>query len=338
MQKFKASLGKLVIWALAIVFLWLIVTHFAQTTSIITALAHGRWYWILLAVLCQGAFYPFYANFLQYIFSLFNVNLGRRNLLSIYIASKFTDVALPIATVGKVAIFVRQGKRFQIPPLNIGIGIGAVVIFELTAFLVISWLTMIALLLQHQPHTFLLATLLIFTSIIAVVLFFTVRLVVMKKTPGVVFLWIMKTLARISGQRGLDMKEIEEIFIEAGKDLKENGKKILPGLAIALGTHLINLVTFALIYLAFTGHFNLFAILAGYVAGLLFTVVSVTPQGVGVAETVMVATLHSFGMDVPEAAVITLAYRGLLYWLPFFLGFYFFSRLELKNQPKPSNI
>lgn len=153
----------------------------------------------------------------------------------------------------------------------------------------------------------------------------------MEKTPGVVFLWIMKTLARISGQRGLNLKEIETVFIEAGNDLKSNSRKILPGFCIALGTHLINLVTFALIYLAFTGHFNLFAILAGYVAGLLFTIVSITPQGVGVAETVMVATLHSFGLPVPQAAVITLAYRGLLYWLPFFLGFYFFSRLELKS-------
>ena len=331
MQKFKASIGKMLIWVLALVFLWLIVTHFTQTTSILAALGNGRWYWILLAVICQIIFYPFYAIFLEHIFSLFNVNLGRRNLLSIYIASKFTDVALPIATVGKVAIFVRQGKRSQVPPLNIGIGIGFVVIFELTAFLIISWLTMIALLLSHQPHAFLQFTLLIFSLIIAVVLFFTVRLIVTDKTPGVVFLWVMKTLARISGQKGLDLKEIETVFVEAGNDLKKNARKILPGFVIALSTHLINLITFALIYLAFVGHFNLFAILATFVAGLLFTIVSITPQGVGVAETVMVATLHSFGLDVPQAAVITLAYRGLLYWLPFFLGFYFFSRLELKN-------
>jgi len=183
-----------------------------------------------------------------------------------------------------------------------------------------------------EPRSYLLITLLILAAVVLTFTLLIVKTALSAKPFNKYFVWVIKRVAKMAGQKTVDMNEVRGIFNEVGKDLRDGGKRIGPAFGLSVTLHLINIVTFAFIYLAFAGDFNILAILAGYVAGLLFTVVSITPQGVGVAETVMVTTLHSFGMDISVAAVITLAYRGLLYWLPLFPGFYYFSRLELKTE------
>lgn len=330
-KKSKLAIGKIIFWIFIIVFLWLVFTHFAQTKQIVMVLSHGKWYWIILAVILQFFYYPFYSHFIEYIFNMFRVRMTSKEILPIYIASKFTDVALPIATVGKAAIFIRNGHRHKILPLNIGIGIGFVILFEITAFILISLATIVLLYLFGHSATFLLISLLILTGAVGLAVIFLIRRAVYELPPNHFVLWIIKIVARVAGQGKMKTEELEDVFLEIGQDLKANVRKIQPAIYRALTAHLMNLVTFAFIYLAFAGHFNFLAIIAGYVAGLLFTIVSITPQGVGVAETIMVTTLHGFGLDIPTAAVITLAYRGLLYWLPLFAGFYVFSRLELRS-------
>lgn len=327
----KASLGKLVFWILLIIFSWLVITRFAQTRHIFEVLVSGKWYWILLAVGCQVFFYPFYANFLQKVFQIFRAEIPRGKILPMYLATKFTDVALPIASVGQIGIFVRNGKKHNISPLNAGISVAFVLFLQISAFLATALLSLIILYVFHEPRTYLVFSILILALVIALATLFLVRLSVYRIPPDKFVLWIITHLARMFGQKQVDLAEIEKIFLEIGADLKKGQDKILPVFWMAFTTHLLNMMTFAFIYLAFAGSFNPLAIIAGYVACLLFTIVSVTPQGVGVAETILVATLHSFGMDISVAAVITLAFRGLLYWLPFFPGFYFFSKLELRS-------
>jgi uncharacterized protein (TIRG00374 family) len=327
----KALSGKLIFFVILIIFVWAIITHFAQTKQIVSVMAHGRWYWIGLALLCQIFFYPFYAYFLEAVFKVFKVNFVRKKVLPVYMATKFTDVTLPVATVGKVLIFVRYGKKHELSPLGTGIGISFVLLLEMISFLIISIISLGILAFFGQTRGYLIATLLFLFLFVLFVVLFIIKLSIYKQTPGRYFLWAIKYVARLSGQGSVEYHQIEKIFLEIGDDLRRSKDQILPTIGLSIGVHLINMLTFAFIYLAFVGHLNVSAVVAGYIAGLLFTIVSITPQGVGVAEAVMVETLHSFGLDVSSSAVVTLAFRGLLYWLPVFVGFYFFSRLELKS-------
>ena len=92
MKQEKASSKKIFFWLLLVAFLWIAVTYFAKTEQILKVLSTGRWYFIGLAVVLQIFYYPFYAYFLESIFKIFKINLGIRNILPVYIASKFTDV------------------------------------------------------------------------------------------------------------------------------------------------------------------------------------------------------------------------------------------------------
>jgi len=331
MFKKTFSFGRLLFFVLVIVFFWIAFSYFGQTKHIISVMFDGKWYWIVLAILCQVGFYPFYAHFVEYVFNIFKVHFCRRKILPIYMASKFTDVALPVATVGKVAIFVRNGKKHDITPINIGIGMSFTVLLEVGSFTALSLVVLYFLYFFGEPRSYLLIALLILTAVIITATSLLAKAALSDRSFSKTFSWIIRRVAKLAGQRSVNMDEVRGIFNEIGKDLTAGGKRIWPAFGLGVCIHLINLVTFTFIYLAFANSFNILAILATFVAGLLFTIVSITPQGVGVAETVMITTLHSFGMDVSVAAVITLAYRGLLYWLPLFPGFYYFSRLELKQ-------
>jgi uncharacterized protein (TIRG00374 family) len=315
-----------------IVFLWIAVSYFAQTKHILTVLAQGQWYWVLMAVIIQLFYYPFYAYFVEGVFKIFKVKLLRKQILPIYLASKFTDVALPVATLGQVAIFVRNGKRNGNEPLNVGIGISFVLLFELVAFAILASAVMVTLSIFDHPPLYMIYTLLILVFLLLLALLFIVRVAIQQKPLNKLFLLMIKVVAKFAGQKNVNISHVHQIIQETGADLRTNLEMVWPSLRLAICTHLLNLVTFAIIFIAFANTFNILAILAGYVACLLFTVVSITPQGVGVAETAMISTLTSFGLDFSVAAVITLAFRGLLYWLPFFPGFYVFSRLELKSE------
>lgn len=267
-------------------------------------------------------------------FRIFKVSLSRSNIIKVYVASKFTDVALPIATLGKVAVFVRNGRRQGVPSLNMGIGIFFVLLAEIVSFIILSFFSLIILYAAGQPRTYLLVSLLVLTVFALLVILFLIRLAVLRKAPSRFVLLIIRWISRLARQGKIEYQELEKIFLELGSDLKAGSDKLWLVLGLSLGTHILNLITFAFVYLAFVNNIDPLTILSGYIAGWLFTVVSITPQGVGVAETIMIATLHSFGLDLSTAAVITLAYRGLLYWLPLFAGFYFFSHLELSKEER----
>jgi uncharacterized protein (TIRG00374 family) len=73
-------------------------------------------------------------------------------------------------------------------------------------------------------------------------------------------------------------------------------------------------------FLAFDVSFTAGTIVGGFAIGYLFLIVSPTPSGVGVVEGVMPLALRTLGVNFSEAVIITLAYRGVTFWLPLAVG------------------
>ncbi len=70
-------------------------------------------------------------------------------------------------------------------------------------------------------------------------------------------------------------------------------------------------------------------LLAGYAVGMMFVVISPTPNGVGFVEGSMVLAYSSLGVPGAAAATVTLIYRGFSFWLPLFVGFVVIQRGHL---------
>jgi glycosyltransferase 2 family protein len=84
--------------------------------------------------------------------------------------------------------------------------------------------------------------------------------------------------------------------------------------------------------MAFRVPFSAGTIIGGFAISYLFLIVSPTPAGVGIVEGVMPLALSSLRVPWSEAVVITLAYRGITFWIPLGLGAVAFRMLERKKK------
>lgn len=87
--------------------------------------------------------------------------------------------------------------------------------------------------------------------------------------------------------------------------------------------HAVNLAGLYLLFLAFHQPVDLGVLMAGFGLGVISGVVTILPQGVAAVEGVMALVFASLGMPEAKAVLITLAFRGLNFWLPLVIGFLF---------------
>jgi uncharacterized protein (TIRG00374 family) len=90
----------------------------------------------------------------------------------------------------------------------------------------------------------------------------------------------------------------------------------------------VNLLAFFLILSALsrpatTGH-----LVAGYGITNMITLVSPSPQGIGFTEGSTVALFSSLGEPMEQAVAISLAHRGVTFWMPLLAGFLVVRRLR----------
>jgi uncharacterized protein (TIRG00374 family) len=73
-------------------------------------------------------------------------------------------------------------------------------------------------------------------------------------------------------------------------------------------------------FFAFDVSFSVGTIIAGFSIGYLFFVVSPTPAGLGIVEGALTLGLVSLNVPLNQAAAVTLAYRGVTFWVPLLIG------------------
>jgi uncharacterized protein (TIRG00374 family) len=89
----------------------------------------------------------------------------------------------------------------------------------------------------------------------------------------------------------------------------------------ALLNETLNLTMFYVLARSFGLHLSFGVLVAAYSVSILFYIISPTPGGIGFVEGALVLVLTSLGVVRARATVLTVAYRGITFWLPFILGF-----------------
>jgi phosphatidylglycerol lysyltransferase len=120
-------------------------------------------------------------------------------------------------------------------------------------------------------------------------------------------------------------------FVEAALAIAANPQRLGRLLVIALAAHLINLSSLHSVFLAFHQPVGFGLLIPAYAVGILFWIVAITPQGIGVVEGVMALVITSLGVPAERSLVIALAFRSLTFWLPLVVGFVFLQRVRLYN-------
>ncbi|MCB0210078.1 MAG: flippase-like domain-containing protein [Anaerolineae bacterium] len=323
------------LWLLVIGFAWLTVARFTEIKNLADTLAQGQWQWILAAVLLQILYYLIYSATYQSAFVTVDVHSRLRDLLPVTFASIFVNVVAPSGGASGAALFVDDAVRRGQPAARAAVGTILVLIADFSSFTVILLVGMTVLFLQHTLTFYEVAAALILMAV-------TVSL------SGMLLLGLLhperlrQLLSRLQEivnragswfrrpsllNRDWSDKNAAE-FTEAAQAMAARPRHLARTLAVALAAHLVGLASMYVLFLAFQYPITFGPLVAGYSMAILFLIVSPTPMGVGVVEGVTPLVLISLDVPAAVATVVVLAYRGLSFWLPMFIGFVLLQRLK----------
>jgi hypothetical protein len=102
--------------------------------------------------------------------------------------------------------------------------------------------------------------------------------------------------------------------------LPEKPRTLVIPFLLALLNKILLAVILMLCFLAFEVPFSAGTIVGGFAITYLFIIVSPTPAGVGLVEGLMPVALRTLRVDFSQAVIVTLAFRGITFWLPLASG------------------
>lgn len=320
---------------LTVLFLWLMVSRFTELKQLENTLSQGQWSWILAAFLSQMVYFVAFTASYQEAFKTLDIRIHLRELLPLTLGSLFVNVVVPAGIAGGTALFAEEISRRGKSAARAATGVLLQLIADLTAFTLILVPGMVYLFIEHDLKIYeVIAAVILLLMIAGLSVFLLLgmwrpvwlrRLFAWSQRAGN---WLFGRLSRsLSLADDWAQKNAEE-FNQAAAAVAASPSSLMRTVGIALVAHLIDIATLYILFLAFHQPIGFGTLVAGYAVCILFWIVSITPQGIGVVEGMMALTLTSLGIPGAVAATVALAFRGLTFWIPMLLGFFAVQRLQ----------
>lgn len=326
---------RLILYSLAIAFVWLVISRFNEIQNLGHTLAQGQLQWVAAAVLLQMAYFITFAASYQAAFATVEVRSHVLELVPVVFGSLFVNVVAPAGGSAGAALFVDDATQRGESPARAAAGTMLQLVADFGARTLVLVVGLVYLFWLHHLEAYeVVGALLLFLITLGWSGVLTLGLwrPTLLRRLLVWFHRLFNGLARRIGRPNLlaeDWAQTTAVeFTGAAVAISRHPQQLLRTLAVALAAHLVNLASLFTLFLAFNQPIGLGPLVAGFAMGIVFWVVSITPQGIGVVEGVMVLVYTSLGIPAATATVIVLAFRGLTFWLPFLLGFVLLRRMR----------
>lgn len=120
---------------------------------------------------------------------------------------------------------------------------------------------------------------------------------------------------KLPGERALSPAFPDRLVVQRDEVRDRLGDRMVRACAAAVGRWMFDLIALLTAVTAVGAHPRFSLVLLAYVAAQLLAQIPITPGGLGVVEAGLTATLVLAGVSGGDAAVATLAYRLVSYWL-----------------------
>jgi uncharacterized protein (TIRG00374 family) len=331
-----------ILWLLFVVFGVLIATHFSEVQEMAATLAQGQWHWLVLAIALQGLYFVTLTALYQSAFDTVRVRSRLRELLPVTLASSFVSFMTPSAGASNMALFADDAARRGQSAVRASAGTLLVTVANYSAFLLVLTAGLVYLSLQRHFQ--------VYQGLAAGILVLMLGALVGVLSLG---LWspgglhrLLSWLQRLANGVGRKVKRPDLLpadwadksaieFREAAVAITTQPRRLGRTLVVALVMHVVNMASLYVLFIAFHQVVSIGSLVAGFAMGILFWNVSVTPQGIGTVEGAMTLVYTSLGVPAPSATIVSLAFRGLTFWLPVIIGFFLLRRLRLFRTNAP---
>ena len=304
-----------------------IYISFSEIETVVETLRTGNLLFILLAILIQVTWYIAAGLTYQSLYQLLGMYESVYKLALLYASANFVNTIAPSAGVGGMAVFIAAAERDGHSAGKVTVASMVSLFLDYMAFLCILALGLIVLIRRNDlDPTEIAASAVIF--MIATGLGFLLYLGSKSATAlGNALAWMARMVNRILHpfiqREYLSEIRAHDFASEMAEDLKSLPRRssglIVPFL-YCLSGKVILMGVLLCIFLAFQVPFSAGTIIGGFAITYLFLVISPTPSGIGIVDGVMPLALSSLLVPWGQAVIITLAYRGITFWLPLGLG------------------
>ena len=336
---------KFLIAVVLLLALGMLITRGADVQKVVATLQTGHPLYLLLAVGVQVGWVISMARLYRSTYRLVGLRISTWHIWPLVVASNFVNVAAPSGGFGGLAVYITDARQHKLPSAHVTMAGILGVLTEYVGFLLVLALGFGILLQRNRldPGE-IAAALVLLTAACGVG-----GLVALGMYSTPLFERVVHRLAQFLNHLlrplfGRDYIHEERIQLFATEIhevfhlLRSDWRAYLPPLAYTLLGYSLYILILALTFLAFQANLDWGTIIAGFSIGYLFLVVSPTPYGIGFVEVLMPLGLVSLGVPAETATLITLAYRGLTFWLPFASGFVAFRIPQRRwdaQTPKP---
>jgi uncharacterized protein (TIRG00374 family) len=337
---------KWIFWLLLLGFIWLILSNLAEIQTLAMTLAGGEASWILAAGAMMVPYYIVYAVSYQLAYDAVGIKRSLRELLPVIFGMLFVNLVTPTGGSAGVALFVDEAARRGHSGAR---AMSGTILQMLTDFGSLSIGVACSLYLLYIYGHLTVYHLIGAGFQVAITILLTLSLMLGLLAPALL-LRILRFLQRLGNAAARLIrqprffadgwaKEYAKELTEASRSIVRHPLHLLGAFVAMMAADLLAMLSLTCLFLAYGAPITLEAVAVGYIIGILFWMIPITPQGVGVVEGAMTLAFHTFGVPDFSAAAITLAFRGLIFWLPMILGFIHLRRIktfeDVTRRPSP---
>lgn len=254
-------------------------------------------------------------------------------------AASFVGIVAPSVGASAVALFASEAGKRGHPLGRVTVAAALYMFFDLAGFALVLLLGIVVLIRRNTLDAGEVAAALYLSTVAGILAFLFVlglksarrledALVWLARKANVLAAWL-KRPAFVSEARA------HSFAVETAAGLlhmRRRKRNFLLPLFFSLTNRVLFITVLWLTFLAFNTPHTAGTIIGGFSIGYLFTVVSPTPAGIGVVETLMPLGLVSLNVPLGRATVITLAYRALTFWFPLLTGFAAFQYIKRRGR------
>lgn len=300
---------------------------FSELESIVHTLRQGNFWFILLALFVEVAWFLVAGLIYQSLYHTLGMEDTVYKLSLLAASATFINIVTPSAGVGGVAVFISEARRKRQSVGKVTVASMLYLFLDYLAFLVVLALGLIILFRRNDLGPAELAASGVMLAIAAglgSLLYLGSR---SAAALGIALAKMARLVNRVVypfiHRNYLSEARAHEFAHEMANDLKSLPEKYhslsIP-LLYSFASKALLMGVLLSVFMAFQVPFSAGTIIGGFAISYLFLIVSPTPSGVGIVEGIMPLALSSLRVPWSEAVIITLAYRGLTFWLPLALG------------------
>lgn len=269
------------------------------------------------------------------LFRLMDVKESLWRLVLLSSAANFINVVAPSGGFGGMAVFIDDAGRRKYPRGMAAAAAALHLFLDYAAFMVVLGLGWVVLIRRNDLEMGEITA-----SFIMLALFIGLGIFIYigsrsGEQLGRLLTWFARRLNRILFpfmRRNYLKEETARVFsmevAEGLSILRVRRHGVMVPLLFALASKTLQTLILLMTFLAFDVAFSAGTVVAGFASYYLFLIVSPTPSGIGVVETLMPLALRSLNVPWEQSVVVTLTYRSLTFWLPLLVGAISFRLLQ----------